>query len=535
MGADPPLHYSVRTARVLWGVILLWPLAAAARAAGVGGTPGELFTFGAGARGLGMGSAQTAVVQDVSSVYYNPAGLGLLPGREISLMRAQLFEGATYDYIGYAQNKRKRAGGWGAEFIRLNVGGGEGRDEYNQPTGGFDYSEMALGVAHGWRGVFHPSLSAGVKFKLLQRSLGGAKDQLYGADVGFQAGPWVGDRLLLGLVAQNVFSIAQGGTDDKLKLLVRAGASYRVAGPLSLAMDVSNGGEFRIGTEYAWGITALRVGMTDQALCFGGGFRFRDKYFFDVALLNHPTLGMSQRYSVGYRFGSQRVAEGKKPPKMQFYAQEYLNNALAGLKKRDYLAAAKDLDTALGIDPKVGEGQWKPRAERLRRLAKAMDLDALPEDQESFQQNTPAAFIAYQAVEAYIGNEDDRAALLSHVALGAEPRIQAYRRLLDAVSELTGREKKRDEILPPERMVAFKMKAAVDEVYRRQFAQAAEALREALWVDPNNALAWTRLGSAYFALGDRARAGTAYRKAVELNPADEKLRRFMDAQGLAAQ
>jgi len=515
--------------------VLIFSMAACPRFAGaqVAGQPGEIYQFGAGARALAMGSAQTAVVQDVNAVYYNPAGLGLLPGRELQFMRASLFEGASYDYIAYAQNKKKRAGGWGFELIRLGVSGAEGRDEFNNEAGGFAYSETSLGLAHGWRGVFHPKMSIGIKGKMLNRTLASSSDRIISVDFGLQSGPWMDEKLMIGAVVQNGLGLAQGDTDDRLKPLIRAGVSYKVVGPLSLAADVSQSGEFRIGTEYAFGMTALRVGMTDRSLSFGGGLQLREKYLLDVALQNHAVLGMSQRISVGYRFGERKGLSGGKPPKMQFYASEYLNNALAELKKRNYLKASSDLDTAHGIDPKVFGAEWKPKGERLRTLVKALELEAHPEDQKVFQENTPAAFIAYQAVQAYIGNEEDRASLLAHAALGSDPRNPGYRRLLDAIGKLTGREKKRDEILPPARLLGLKMKFAVDEVYRRRFPSAVETLREALWLDPNNTMAWTRLGSCYYAMGDRERAAAAYGKALELDPADQKLRAFMEKQGLA--
>jgi hypothetical protein len=246
-----------------------------------------------------MGSAQTAMARDVTSIYYNPAGLGLLPSSELTVMRANLFEGATYDYAAYARNKKSTPGGWGMELIRLNVGGGEGRDQFNNPTGGFNYSEMALGLAHGWRGLLFPKLSAGAKVKMLKRSLGGSGDTLYGVDVGAQLGPWMNEKLWAGAVLQNVINYKQGEMDDRLKPMARLGASYQIAGPLSVAADVSQDGEFRLGTEYSFGMTALRVGVADKALCFGGGLAWRQKYMFDLALVSHPTLGMSQRFSIG--------------------------------------------------------------------------------------------------------------------------------------------------------------------------------------------------------------------------------------------
>lgn len=515
--------------RLLLSAALLLPSFAQASTAG---RPGELYTFGASARGLAMGGAQTAMVNDVTAVYYNPAGLGMLPTREVSFMRANLFGDATYDYIGYAQNKKKRAGGWGVEVIRLGAAGDDGRDELNNKSGGFAWSETSMGLAHGWRGIFHPALSFGLKGKMLTRSLGSSSDRLIGADIGAQVGPFNSGRLMLGAIVQNAFSMTQGDTDDKLEPVIRAGASYKVVGPLMLTGDVSADGEFRVGTEYAFGFASLRAGMSDRQLSFGGGMLFRSKYAFDLAILSHPVLGMSQRLSVGYKFGARQELAAGKAPKLQAFAGEYLANGQAELNKRDYLRASKDLETALGIDPNVGDGSWKERAARLRRLVKTMDLENHPEDQEALRQDSPAAFMAFQVVGAWLDGEEDRAMLLAHATAGTINRHGGYRRLLDAVASLTGRKVDRDAILPPARLATLRMKQGVDAVYQRRFGPAVEALRDALWLEPNNAVAWTRLGSAYFAMGDKPRAGAAWKKALELNPADEKLKSFMAAQGL---
>jgi cytochrome c-type biogenesis protein CcmH/NrfG len=506
--------------------VLALACAQTAWAEGTAGRAGQIFEFGAGARALGMGSAYTAAVNDVSSVYYNPAGLGLLQGREVSLMHAALYEGASYDYLGYAQNSRTRPGGWGVELLRLSASGAEGRDEFNRPTGSFGYSEMAFGFASAWRGFLHPLLSLGIKGKALKRELGGSGDTLYGMDLGAQMGPFLGRRLMLGLAAQNVASLKQGDTDDSLRPLVRFGAAYRVVGPLSLAADVSDAGELRVGTEYSMGIMALRVGVVDQALAFGGGFLFRDRYSVDLALLNHPVLGLSQRISVGYRF---MPAARSKP--MQHFAAEYLAEAQAVLQRREYLKALEGLETAMGLDDRLG-AEWKAKSERLRRLVKRMSLDSHPEDAQVLAEDSQASLVAYASIEAYMSREEDRAVLLAHAAQGAEPGKGAYGRLLDALTGLSGRPIERDQILPPVRLAEFKMRKALEDIYAHRYEAAAGLLRESLWLDPSNALAWTRMGSAYFASGDKERAAQAWRKALELNPGDEKLKTFMIQQGM---
>src|ERR687894_3315319 len=56
-----------------------------------GTTAAEFLLFGAGARGTALGGAFSAIATDVSSMYYNPAGLALMP-------RAGAMIG-TYDYV----------------------------------------------------------------------------------------------------------------------------------------------------------------------------------------------------------------------------------------------------------------------------------------------------------------------------------------------------------------------------------------------------------------------------------------------------
>jgi hypothetical protein len=60
---------------------------------------GEFMAIGVGGRALGMGGAFTAFANDVTSGYYNPAGLAHLNYPQISLMHAEQFgDLVNYDY-----------------------------------------------------------------------------------------------------------------------------------------------------------------------------------------------------------------------------------------------------------------------------------------------------------------------------------------------------------------------------------------------------------------------------------------------------
>lgn len=64
----------------------------------------EFLSIGVGARALGMGNTQTAIANDVTAAYWNPAGLLQIKSKyEVALMHNELFAGgAQYDYAGFA-------------------------------------------------------------------------------------------------------------------------------------------------------------------------------------------------------------------------------------------------------------------------------------------------------------------------------------------------------------------------------------------------------------------------------------------------
>jgi len=64
----------------------------------------EFLSLGLGARGLAMSNTMCALTDDVTSAYWNPAGLTRMDKRyQLALMHAEYFAGiAKYDYGGLA-------------------------------------------------------------------------------------------------------------------------------------------------------------------------------------------------------------------------------------------------------------------------------------------------------------------------------------------------------------------------------------------------------------------------------------------------
>src|SRR5262245_24948470 len=67
----------------------------------------DFLSIGVGARGLGMGGAQVANVEDATSAYWNPAGIvGVTSNVQIAAMHSSLYAGiAQYDYGGFVVSR----------------------------------------------------------------------------------------------------------------------------------------------------------------------------------------------------------------------------------------------------------------------------------------------------------------------------------------------------------------------------------------------------------------------------------------------
>src|ERR1017187_6851230 len=147
----------------------------------VGAQTGERKHFlsgGPGAEAEGLGEAFTAVADDVTAIYYNPAGLAYQPGA-IHAEYTPVFDGGRYNFLG--AHYPSKIGSFGFGIIQYADDGIEGRQNIGDAPTSLSASQTAF--FHPYANYWGP-WSFGGSLKVLRYNLAGYSDTSWGADAG---------------------------------------------------------------------------------------------------------------------------------------------------------------------------------------------------------------------------------------------------------------------------------------------------------------------------------------------------------------
>ncbi|MCJ7646435.1 tetratricopeptide repeat protein, partial [bacterium] len=291
---------------------------------------GDFEDIGVGARPIGMGSAFVALVDDVHSIYYNPAGLSQLTHIEFTSSYGKLYWGLDDGsnlgnaFIGYAHPLAK-LGGIGVGWLSLGL-----NSLYREDTFILSYGNKLFS-----------SFSGGLNFKVLYKQYSSNEDTKSDPlfqKKGYSRIGFSGDIGLLYNLSANIFSglsltdILQPNMNlederDKLPLGVRIGIAYRdKTNLINLALDaIYKDGKFNIsaGAEkwFSGKSMGVRGGMdigSDgfKSFSLGGSYQV-SPFEIDYAFI-YPLSGLrgtygSHRFSLTLRFGGIReTVSGEK-------------------------------------------------------------------------------------------------------------------------------------------------------------------------------------------------------------------------------
>ncbi|MCA0387040.1 MAG: PorV/PorQ family protein [Bacteroidetes bacterium] len=313
-------------------ILTITPLVYSQTAAGK--YAGEFLAIGVGGRPLGMGGAFTAVANDITAAYYNPAGLAALDYPQLSLMHDQRYGNlVNYNYGGVAIPFGKDYT-FAISALRLGVDGIYDTREALYDANGdgvldirtndkLDYSKIKEFSNQDW--AFYLSaakriddrLSLGANFKVIRRDIAEYGATGIGFDIG--ASYRATDALFLGASVQDVTTTLVAWSTGRNELItptLKLGAAYALeilGGVLLPAVDFDVRFENR---KYA---ATMNVGPVSIDPHFGFEYSFKNVVMVRAGYndVKQFTIGAGvklPKLNIDYSFARFNMAEDDRLP-----------------------------------------------------------------------------------------------------------------------------------------------------------------------------------------------------------------------------
>ena len=312
----------------------------------VGTSAAAFLNIQVGARGMAMGGAFVASVNDATALYWNPAGIARMSKGEAAVMHTNWLADTNFDFG--AVVIPMSFGAIGASITSLTTGDMEVRTvEMPEGTGElFSANDMAAGLSFAMN--LTDRFSIGFTGKLIRSSIFNESASSFAIDIGTMFttelnGMRIGVSLLnlgtnMKLSGRDLILLVdpaplKDGSNDRivsnlqtdsfsLPLMLRVGVAMDFLktenSQLTIAVDGTNpsdGAEgVNFGAEYSWhssvflrgGYQSLFVDDSEAGLTVGGGFRFKlldeSSLKFDYAWADFGRLSNIQRFSIGIEF-----------------------------------------------------------------------------------------------------------------------------------------------------------------------------------------------------------------------------------------
>jgi opacity protein-like surface antigen len=332
------------------GLILagLVSLSTAQNVSKVGTTAAPFLNVGIGARAIAMGGAYVSMANDATAMFWNPAGIALMPGSEAVFNHSEWIADINFDYAGFALNLGG-AGTFGMFANFMTMGEMDITTEiYPEGTGQrFSAGSYAMGVSYARSLTDRFSMGVNIKYVheyILNSGANGVAidigtlytTQFRGMRIGASISNF-GTKMRMGgrdLLVQHDSDPLREGSNDRINanlatdaydmpLNLRVGVSYNVLQDLKnhtlwVSMDAvhpSDNVEFlNLGAEYSLNnMFALRGGYasllskdSEQGVSLGGGLNYRFSgnlgLKLDYAYEAFGRLGPVQKFSLGLTF-----------------------------------------------------------------------------------------------------------------------------------------------------------------------------------------------------------------------------------------
>lgn len=243
-----------------------------------GETSADFLNIGVGGRATALSGAFTALASDVSSVYWNPAGLAYVNSTQFMFSHNSWYQDLNFEYFGVTHSAADRLS-IGGSIAYLSYGDIEGYDASGNPTGevGTTYN-MAAGLSIGYQPV--DDYAFGLTVKYISISLAGTDASALAVDLGAR---YSAEKFGAGLALTNLGQNIKFDTEDeRLPTALKGGIYYCPFSSFMASADAEKQfyGDLAIknGFEYRYDNYFLRTGYAyypDQNnSSFGSGLSF---------------------------------------------------------------------------------------------------------------------------------------------------------------------------------------------------------------------------------------------------------------------
>jgi len=297
----------VKTVFFFMIVILFSTNFSVAQTGNAGATGLAFLKLGVGARAGGMGGAFSAISDDATATFWNPAGL-TYSRAQVAFTHTEWLQDITNEFLAITFPAFR--GTLGLSFYTNSVGGIERRlNPSEEPIGTVEANDVALGLSYATS--ISSSLKAGLTVKYLYEKIFIESAAGYAFDFGLILQPF-SNPLQLAVVAQNFGSMDKLRAESiNLPKTVRLGISYLFAldgigGKVLLAADGvkvietdfrgSFGAELQFKSQLAVRV-GYQTGLSRQA--FGGGLGLKmNRYHLDYGFIPFDSnFGDTHRFS----------------------------------------------------------------------------------------------------------------------------------------------------------------------------------------------------------------------------------------------
>jgi len=534
--------------------------------------------LGAGARPIGMGNAYTALADDVNAIYYNPAGLAQLDECQFTSGYGKLYWGLDdgsslgSGFIGYA-HPLYQWGTLGAGWLNFGLQG-----LYQENSFMFSYGRTVT-----------KRLLAGLNFKLLYKKYGknlytenalidsgpstsGERDPVFSkgySKTGFSADLGLLYRFNreysfgLALTDVNQPNMDLKDSSSRVPIGIKSGFLYN-SDFLTFAFDTTfrNGdvnaysGVEKWFSKRTFGVRAgLGLGSRSFSnLALGASYT---KYLFqlDYAFL-YPLSGIrdtygSHRISLTLRFAPEKEEKKKaretrlaeisaeraaKEELVKIQAKEakmieerrkvelagnYYKESVDAYRNGLYSDAVAKLRFAVELDPK------KPEIQSLFKKLSSI-IEVIPRETGVGRE----AELVRAGVSYYVEDKAGKAIITLEYASELSPKNKEIPRLLNIVKREYPAIAEQEKISAGMTLVEQKLYRALNYLYEDRSDLAILECQEVLELEPNNTLALSRLGSAYYVIGQKEKAKELWLKVLDLEPENKEVLEFLRKEGV---